>query len=86
MLMKKEFEEILKKINAWSHLGERTVVNGARLIGHIPDSGSEAYLHVTYAPLPVEKIVQIEQDIGIKLPETYKEFLRCSLERLLSMD
>lgn len=76
--MKKEFEEILEKINIWSYLGERTVANGARLIGYIPDSGSEAYLHIIYAPLPEEKIEQIEKDIQMKLPEVYKEFLRCS--------
>src|SRR5690242_302565 len=70
------FEEVIRLLDRWRHLGSREVSNGTRLIGHIPRVGSLAYLHVVHAGLSDSDIEQMEADIRRKLPQVLKEFYR----------
>lgn len=72
------FAVLFQNLKSTFSAGSRQVANGAWLIGHVPDEGPEAYLHVIYAPLDDLAISQIERGIGRKLPESLRELYRCA--------
>lgn len=78
MMHKSIISHILEIVNKAESLGERTLPNGVRLIGHIPHAAPEAYLHIIYPPLNNEQITSIEEAITKKLPDELKAFLKVS--------
>lgn len=43
--------------------------NGARLIGHAPHVGKQAFLHGLYSPLSESDVLDLEAHLGMKIPE-----------------
>ena len=74
--MHPSFLAIQRKLDEARLLGSRTLANGAQLIGHVPHVAPQAYLHTIYAPLDEPEISSIEQQLGRKLPEDFRDFLR----------
>ncbi len=86
----KKFNELLKIIMKWKHLGIVKVNNKAKAIeiGNIPNwlryyynvdkSSPKAYLHTYFGKLEEPKMNEIESLIKKKFPKQYKDFLRCS--------
>jgi hypothetical protein len=72
----KVFGDVLKVILTWEHLGSRRLENGAHLIGHVPHVGTDAYLHVLFAPLDDAQIDGVESNIGRKLPASLRDIFR----------
>lgn len=70
-----EFDVVLKELEKAARFGEDVAESGARLIGHTPDRGSHAYLHVIYPPISMNELAGLERELGRKLPTAYHEFL-----------
>ncbi len=66
--MMESLDYLLEVVSRARHMGERTLSNGVRLIGHIPHVAPEAYFHVTYPPLNNTQIDSLEEAIGRELP------------------
>lgn len=64
-------ERLLKE---WSHLPQRQLPDGTRLVAHVPHVGPEAYLHTSFAPLMEEDTRKLR--VELLLPESYLRFLR----------
>jgi hypothetical protein len=56
--------------------GSQTLANGTRLLGHVPHVSRLAYLHVLFPALEQRSIVELESELGRKLPATFSSFLR----------
>ena len=59
---------------AAKNLGERTLDNGTRLVGHIPHVAEEARLHLVFAPLTSQDIDYIENQLGLGIPNDLRMF------------
>ena len=72
----KLFDEVVRTMSKWSPKGEKLLSNGVRLICPTPHVAPEAWLHVLYPPLPPGKIEGMEKNLGVPLPDDFKDFLR----------
>ncbi len=62
-------------LESYSHLGERTLANGTRLIAPAPHVAPEAWLHQIFAPIDDQGIARLESDLGGPLPDEFTQFL-----------
>lgn len=69
------FQETFLVLKRAESLGIRTLPNGTRLIGHVPHVAPEAWFHKIFAPISDHEINQLENEIGIKFPEIFRDFL-----------
>ncbi|MBO0721400.1 MAG: SMI1/KNR4 family protein [Blastocatellia bacterium] len=72
----KLYNEVVRAMSKWSPKGEKLLSNGVRLICPTPQVAPEAWLHVLYPPLALEKVEGIEKRLGRPLPDDFKFFLR----------
>lgn len=72
--MMESLDYLLEVVSRAEHMGERTLSNGVRLIGHVPHMAPEAYFHVTYPPLNEGQIDSLEKAIGRELPFELRAF------------
>lgn len=70
-----ELDTIIRMTERWCHLGERTLDNGTRLIGHVPHVAPEAYFHLIFAPITMAHINELQAKIGRSLPQDIVDFL-----------
>ena len=68
-------EYLIDFLDEYRHLGQKTLSNGATLIGKAPHIAAEAWLHHMYAPLSEHDIELIEQQLNQGIPCSYKKFL-----------
>jgi hypothetical protein len=68
-------QETFAVLKQADRLGSRVLENGTRLIGHVPHVGPEAWLHKIFAPISDRQIDELENDVAIKLPEVFRDFL-----------
>ena len=68
------FDELMKILRRWDHLGSRITARGVRLICKTPHRGSMAYLHRVYEPLNEDQICLLEMKIGRRLPPALRTF------------
>ncbi|MBA3827882.1 MAG: SMI1/KNR4 family protein [Taibaiella sp.] len=69
------FEEIKNILFEYNRLGEDVTSSGAILIGKAPHIAPLAWLHSLFPPLNNIDIQTIEKNVGISIPEAYKNFL-----------
>jgi hypothetical protein len=69
-------ERIVGIMESYSHLGQRVLDNGTRLIGHVPHVAPEAWFQSIYHPLRTEEIKYIEEDVGSQVPVVFSIFLK----------
>jgi hypothetical protein len=67
-------ETLHQMVGRWSHLGVSEFADGTRLVGHIPQKGSGAYLHRLFGPLQDDLIDSIEQRISQPVHRSLREF------------
>lgn len=72
----KLFDYVVGIMSKWLPKGEKILANGVRLICPTPHIALEAWLHVLYPPLGIEKIEQMENMLGSILPSDFKYFLQ----------
>jgi hypothetical protein len=72
------FPVLVKRLERWSHLGDRRFDTGGRVIGHVPIKGPNAYLHRLYPPLAATEIEEAEASLGRTIPTTFKNYLSAS--------
>lgn len=73
------FETVLKNLGLKNLKKNKVLADGTRLFGHVPEIAPQAWLHCIYPTLNNEEIMMIEKEIGIRIPEAYKDFLlNCS--------
>jgi hypothetical protein len=71
------FDVLLKMLEGWAlKCGERILSNGTKLICPTPHIATEAWLHGMFPPLEIEKIDELENQGGFKLPDDFREFLK----------
>lgn len=70
------FNEILRKVSKWSSMGANSLSNGVRLICPTPALGPKAWLHVIFAPLAPETIMDVARTLRVSLPNDFAKFLR----------
>lgn len=63
-------------MESYGHLGQRTLPNGTRLIGHVPSVAPEAWFQCIYHPLRIEEIKYVEEDVGSPVPVVFSTFLQ----------
>jgi SMI1 / KNR4 family (SUKH-1) len=67
-------QEITEMMRRSSPSGQRILEDGTRLLGHVPHVGPDAWLHLLFPPLSDDEISEIESEMGIRLPESLKDF------------
>lgn len=75
MTGKRANDLIIETILKWSPTGEKTLPNGVRLICPTPYIGTDAWLHVIFPALSVEKLDELQRKINMSLPTDFREFL-----------
>ena len=70
------YNEIRAMIDEWSRLGETPYPDGTRWIGHVPHVAPLAHLHHLFSPLEPEAIEDLEHQLGLSLPRSFKGFLQ----------
>ncbi|MFZ5353644.1 MAG: SMI1/KNR4 family protein, partial [Bacillota bacterium] len=78
IMLIREYESILKKLERWENGGIKILDNGAKLICHTPHIAPKAWLHEIYAKIENHEIDEIEKKLNVKLPEDLISFLKCS--------
>jgi hypothetical protein len=72
-------EEIIAKLRVLNDQGSKEVLNGTQLIGRFPPlpdgTGTDAYLHVFYAPINCEQVGLLEKQIARHIPGDLKDLL-----------
>lgn len=71
----KYFEELRKQIFKFEGLGVEISQLGATLIGKAPHIAKYAWLNKLYPVLDMQKILELESELGMEIPEEYKIFL-----------
>ena len=67
-------EQIVRLAEKWSVLGERTLGNGTRLIGHVPHVAPQAYLNQFFYPQLVGgEFDVVEMFVGRPMPRSLRE-------------
>lgn len=56
--------------------GLRTLSDGTELVGHVPHVGRDAWLHVIFAGLSDEDLIELESQAGRALNEQHKRIMR----------
>lgn len=74
-MMSENFQIIMNLVEKWEAGGIKQLKNGTLLVCHVPDVGSEAWLHEIYKGLSNDEITELEKKLSINLPNQYKEFL-----------
>ncbi|KYP13816.1 SMI1/KNR4 family protein [Flavihumibacter sp. CACIAM 22H1] len=69
------FEKAKKIIEKYRTLGEQKLNDGTVLIGKAPHVAPHAWLNKLFPVLNLSQIKSIEQTIGAKIPEDYRDFL-----------
>jgi hypothetical protein len=49
--------------------------DGTELFGRTPERGSDAWLHIVFAPLTSEEVEALESKLGTAIPKAYREWL-----------
>lgn len=75
MIMNNNFDELREIIFRYGHLGVRKEPNGTILIGRAPHIAKHAWLNELYTVLTEKEIEEVENSIGVKIPEDYRDFL-----------
>lgn len=73
--MNYRFEELRKIVYQYEHLGIKKLPNGTILIGRAPHIAQHAWLNEIFPVITEKEIKEIENNIGIKIPEDYRQFL-----------
>jgi hypothetical protein len=76
--MGNDFKFILDKLNQWKQGGEEVLKNGTVLICKVPHIAPKAWFHIKYAPLTLNQISEMEQDLSNDFPVEVKQFLLTS--------
>jgi hypothetical protein len=70
------YVEIIKnELFKFEHLGIEKLPNGTTLIGRAPHIAKQAWLHSIYPVLNEIEISKLENDVKMKIPDSYKFFL-----------
>jgi len=69
------FQEVFQILKKAKSFGEDTARSGATLFGKVPHIGSEAWFHTLYLPLSEREIDELEGEMNVEFPESYREFL-----------
>jgi SMI1 / KNR4 family (SUKH-1) len=72
------FQEVFNILKKASIFGNQKVSGGAILFGRVAHIGPEAWLHTVYSPLDSLDIDLLEKEIGLEVPESFREFLELS--------
>ncbi len=56
-------------------LGHHVLADGTQLIGRAKHIGSEAWLHLLFAPISDADVDSLESSVGIRFPEVFRDFL-----------
>jgi hypothetical protein len=72
------YNEILMRLKEYKPLEEEHLSDGTHLIGKAPHIAPLAWLHTIYPGLTDENISELEEKIGVSIPDSYKDFLRLS--------
>jgi hypothetical protein len=70
-----KWKSILRVLEKWENLGEKTTSMGTRLIGHVPHVAPEAWFHQVFWSLQNSEIIGIEAQLNCLLPASFKGFL-----------
>lgn len=76
MLSAAGYAEITARLEKWSRLGARQASTGARLIGHVPHIGPEAYLHTVFPGLDEPAINELQVSVRGVIPDHHRAFLQ----------
>lgn len=68
-------DRVIECLDSYRSLGTRLLDNGTRLIGHVPHVAPEAWFHAVFTPISTESVRQLEQQMGINMPENFSNFL-----------
>lgn len=68
-------DRLISSLEQYAHLGNRTLPNGTKLIGHVPHVAPEAYLHILFAPLNERDVRQLELRLPCAIPHAVATFL-----------
>lgn len=68
--MIKVWNEFIKVLERAGPMGEKTLSNGTRLIGHVPQIAPLAYLHSVFPSLQSEDVAQIEAAVERRLNQS----------------
>jgi hypothetical protein len=78
-------DKVLQIVETYRHLGERTLYDGTRLVGHVPHVAPQAWLHSIYAPLSGRAVAALEARLECTIPTVFGDFLqRCNGLHLFS--
>lgn len=73
------WNEVLAIVERAQAFGLRTTPSGARLFGHVPHVAPEAWLHIVFAPLLDDAVLErLERDLPVPTHPDFLEFLRLS--------
>jgi hypothetical protein len=69
-------EDLIAFLREHAPPGEQVGSNGTVRLGPVPQVAPLAFLHTVHAPLTADEIAQLQQELPVRIPEPYREFLR----------
>jgi len=70
------FDIVIEKINKFGQFGIKELSNGTFLVGKAPHVAPSAWLHAVFAPLSDNQIEELQDKLGILLPDDFRYFLK----------
>ncbi len=72
------FQQVFSILKKASAFGELKTAYGTTLLGRAPHLAPNAWLHQLYQPLTSSEVADLESEVAIPFPESFKEFLELS--------
>ena len=71
----KQWRRVLEVIESYAALGEKTLIDGTRLVGHVPHVAPLAYLHQLGEPLGGLDASRVQMEARRPMPDEFRWFL-----------